>query len=355
MILDLNKTIPGAGLLGKVISHFLNLWGLGGELTKGLYVKFSPASCQEHEEQAASKDGPEQEFYLFLNKSVCNAHCIFCSRGRDEWQEKVRQEIKGFDYDAELRSIENKLKEFQLKQVFHLGGHEPSIYPTLLPIVSAAANAGFRQIVMETNGIALADSVLVDELVSAGLTEVRLAVYGITSHVHDSITGVDGSYLLLQQAVSNLRKRRVRIRLKTVVLRQNLHEMGELLSRDRKMGCGLVMPSSPDLKEYERLCPKLSSIPPEILDRIGDLYLPCVMPKRKNGVEPSSQDREGFAVLKNGHVIRQGDNGYMSLEQQLQQKIFLDRCSECSMRKKCTGIYTMYWELFGKKELGETP
>ena len=323
------------------------------QLLRALMFLFEKSSTTNTNTYTKS-DSQNEEFYLFLDKSVCNANCIFCSRGQAEWQEKVRRELEGFDYQSELVTIEAKLRQTQQKSMFHLGGHEPSIYPTLIPIISVAASTGFKNIILETNGLALADENLVQKLVDNGVTEVRLPIYGVSEQVHDSITGIEGSLKKLKQAMENLEKTNITVRLKTVLLRQNMHEMEELLSLDRRMGCGLVMPSSQNPEKYRKLCPRLSSVKDSILDRIGDLYLPCIMPRRNFfsiSSIPMAQRGQGFVSIEDSRIVRQGVGDNLSDEQRLQQKVFLRRCQVCDQKTYCTGIYDMYWQLYGTHEL----
>jgi uncharacterized Fe-S cluster-containing radical SAM superfamily protein len=305
------------------------------------------AAVEEERAEAAAGD----EFYLYLNKNPCNASCIFCSRGSRAWKQRVEREAVGHDYAAELESIRDRIEGWRGRGIFHLGGHEPSTYPTLLPIVRAADRAGFRHIVLETNGLALADRELVAELAAAGVTQVRLPLYGHTARVQDAITGVAGSLQMLQQAMTNLEAHSIDTTVKTVVLRQNVEELLELFAVYPEAGCSFVMPSTADAEHYRRVCPRLGEVPPAVLDRVQNLHLPCIFPHRPSWTDPQPNPGAGFVVLDGGRVLFQGREECFSLEQRLQQRVWPEACRDCRGLARCSGIYPMYLELYGDGEL----
>ena len=294
---------------------------------------------------------PEKGYlYLYLNKNNCDARCIFCSRSRKAFRAAIGREQARHDFQAELEAIRQRIASWSEPNVFHIGGHEPAIYPTLLPIVQAAKERGFQKIVLETNGLALADERLVVELKAAGLNEVRLPVYGQSAAVHNAITGIADSFEKLQRAMENLRRQAIPFLLKTVVLKQNLQELPLLLQQNPKMGVSFVMPWSVRPEPYQRVCPPLSKVPVKVLDRIRNIYLPCLFPPRFLWRDPAPQSGEGWVALSNGRVIYQGNRKNLSAEQLAQMKLKPAKCSCCSQREKCSGIYPAYLKIYGYGE-----
>jgi hypothetical protein len=110
------------------------------------------------------------------------------------------------------------------------------------------------------------------------------------------------------------------------------------------------MPISPHPADYERVCPALGLLPGSTLDLIGDTYLPCIFPKRKHD-DLAGRAGVGFVILDEGKVVFQGEGQHISEEQRLQQKVKLEKCRSCKELERCTGIYPMYFEVYGEKEI----
>lgn len=308
-----------------------------------------PSPPPNGEKTSDTEEGPEsEEFYLYLSKCVCNANCLFCSRASPERKRTIEQELLGFDYQAELEAIRQTLNRRKIRRLFRVGGHEPTIYPTLFPILEAAVEAGYHPVGVDTNGIALADADLVRALAAVGVTEVRLPVYGVSEAVHEAITGVAGSMDKTRQALANLADAGIRAVVGSVAMRQNFEELDELLTVYPEISIRFVMPISGVPGDYERVCPRLSDMSRRVLSRLGHLYLPCIFPHRE--VAPREQADSGYAILSDGKAVYQGDLENMSREQRLQLTVKADKCESCGQRAVCTGIYQMYIQVHGTDE-----
>jgi hypothetical protein len=334
---------------GRLLELYRKAWRMARAGVRGLVTSSrnpSPAPRPGLQLSSQAAEAEEGYFYLYLNKNNCDARCIFCSRSRKAFRAAIRREQARHDFQAELQAIRKRIASWSEPAVFHIGGHEPAIYPTLLPIVQAAGERGFRKIILETNGLALSDGRLVEELKAAGLNEVRLPIYGLSAAVHDSITGVAGSFEKLQQTMENLRRNALPFQLKTVVLKQNLHQLPLLLQRYPEMGFSFVMPWSVRPQSYRRVCPQLIEVPVSVLGRVGNLYLPCLFPPRPRWHDPAPQSGEGWVVLSDGRMVYQGNRKNLSAEQLAQMKLKPAKCSCCSRREKCSGIYPAYLKIY---------
>jgi radical SAM protein with 4Fe4S-binding SPASM domain len=70
---------------------------------------------------------------------------------------------------------------------------------------------------------------LIDEDAAQRLAEllplaVEMSIYGTTAEVHDAVTGVKGSFFKLLSVVSLLKKHRLKVTLKSVLMRANFHQ-----------------------------------------------------------------------------------------------------------------------------------
>jgi len=157
---------------------------------------------------------------LFLTH-LCNAKCGFCldsdnSRKsflpREEW-ESILQKCALVSQDCKLVLL----------------GGEPSLHPGLVSIVCTARDVGFQFIQIVTNGIRLSNPKLFDEVTSAGLNIIGLSIHGATAETHDGLTAHQGAFEAIGRLLQLAERRDVLVSVNTVVTRQNLHELPDMV------------------------------------------------------------------------------------------------------------------------------
>src|SRR5208283_89347 len=79
------------------------------------------------------------------------------------------------ELDAQLRHLS---RQGRREIIFGFRSSEPTTYEGFLPLVSRARKLGFRNIVLSTSGLRLADASYVRELKARGITRVRLSFPG---------------------------------------------------------------------------------------------------------------------------------------------------------------------------------
>ena len=107
-------------------------------------------------------------------------------------------------------------------------------------------HAGFARIYVEARRLGMVVSVftnatLVTDEVADLLAEypprcVDVSVYGASAEVFDRVTGVPGSYRRAWRGIERLLARGVRVSLKTMILRDNLHEVALMERRAEELG-----------------------------------------------------------------------------------------------------------------------
>ena len=114
--------------------------------------------------------------------SRCNFNCFYCTSKVSE--DSLEKEFNTEDYSFILPN----LKELGFKKV-RLTGGEPLIRKDIVNIVSATNNAGFKEIVLTTNGSNLKN--IASELKEAGLSRVNVSLDTLSKSNFKFITGVD--------------------------------------------------------------------------------------------------------------------------------------------------------------------
>jgi len=155
----------------------------------------------------------------------CNLRCIMCTSWTETWDE--RDELS----TDELIRIIAQAKPLGLANLKLFGG-EPTLRRDLEDIIKHAAGLDIR-CTLVTNGTLIEKRAPL--LVEAGLSEIDLSLDASSPELHDKIRGVPGTWQrtmrgleLMRQAAAALNRPLV-IRVNTVVMRQNYHDMPRLV------------------------------------------------------------------------------------------------------------------------------
>ncbi|MHB1391108.1 MAG: radical SAM protein [Thermoleophilia bacterium] len=178
--------------------------------------------------------------------SRCNLRCAFCYYGcahAAPRSAKAKPQMTADQIRRVLKIIHN---EARTPSVSFTGG-EPTLRDDLPELVGAARDIGLR-VNLITNGTRVTPA-LADELVAAGLDSVQVSLEGTTPLVHDSITGVAGSFSRSVAAVGHFRDRGITVHTNTTLNLRNLadsvampHFVARTLGLER-FSMNLVIPS----------------------------------------------------------------------------------------------------------------
>jgi len=80
-------------------------------------------------------------------------------------------------------------------------GGEPTVRSDLPELVEKAAQLGFTEIGITTNGRMLACTELTHELLEAGLNRISFSIHSANPALHDALTGIAGSFDQLRQGI----------------------------------------------------------------------------------------------------------------------------------------------------------
>jgi len=129
--------------------------------------------------------------------SRCNQRCLFCGRSGNFTS---GSDMTGADAARIIRQLRRDHPE--ATQMTITGG-EPTLSPALLPAIGYARELGFRDIIMTTNGIRLADADLANALRDAGLNRLIFSLHSPVSRTFDRITGTRGIFPRAIKALYN--------------------------------------------------------------------------------------------------------------------------------------------------------
>lgn len=259
---------------------------------------------------------------IFVNNQ-CNNHCLYCLYLNKGLLQPSFESIMAEITDKEQDGIE-----------FY--GGEPTIRSDLVSILWTAKKKGFRRIKLTTNGRAFSDIHFLQSIISAGGNIFEIKLWGSTSHLHDSITRVHGSFIETLRGLDNLTNllEEKFICIRIPVCEQNYLDLENTVAMILGFGINRIILSyaDPNLLFRKAMIHIKNAINIAILNRIWILTegLPfCIM----NGLEPhileiysgwNNSDRRSFQRHKN--------------------------CINCIFRELCPGIPNDYLKRFGEDE-----
>lgn len=161
----------------------------------------------------------------------CNLRCAHCYLGDNRSgvpgeQEMTKEEIFGIlDQVTEAGTL-----------WFLLTGGEPFIRPDFMEIYRYAAHKGLL-VTIFTNGTLLTPQ-LADELAELPPQLVEITLYGATKETYERVTGIPGSYERCMRGIDLLLERGIPLKLKTIVMRWNVHEFEAIKAFAESKGVG---------------------------------------------------------------------------------------------------------------------
>jgi radical SAM protein with 4Fe4S-binding SPASM domain len=148
----------------------------------------------------------------------CNNRCLHCYVNQPAYHEKARK--KELTYNETRRLLDDMAREGTLWLL--ITGGEPLLRPDFRDIYLYAKKKGFL-ITLFTNGTLITPS-LVEFLQDFPPRFVEITLYGITEGTYEKVTQLRGSYKRCRRGIDLLLEGEIPLKLKTVVMRQNIDE-----------------------------------------------------------------------------------------------------------------------------------
>ena len=159
--------------------------------------------------------------------SGCNLRCRHCFM-------RYAGPIPAMRPAHDVESMLEVLRDLGVLFLVVTGG-EPLLRPDFKPLYMKAKRCGFI-LTLFSNGTLLDDEVL-DFLADAPPRRVEITIYGHTEGVYEAVTGVPGSFRRFRQGVEGLLRRDMLLRLKSMVMRTNVHELDDMREWATGLGC----------------------------------------------------------------------------------------------------------------------
>ncbi len=162
---------------------------------------------------------------------VCNLHCRHCYLTERTNPGLPTETVKDiFDQLAAAGTL-----------FLTLTGGEVMTRPDFLELVDDARGKGFGVRILTTGTLLTLE--MADALAGLHVLGVEMSLYGADALVHEEVTGVNGSFERTLRAAHLLRERGIKVYLKTVLMRRNIHQVDQM----RALAAGLGAEYAADL------------------------------------------------------------------------------------------------------------
>ena len=231
-------------------------------------------------------------------------------------------------------------------------GEEPTIRKDFHETIKYAKNLGYENIGVTTSGGMFVNLSFVKSTIEAGLNFVVFSVHGHNAKIHDSITGVKGSFKKILKGIENLRGYpEVDIYTTTLITKLNYKFLSKITEKNISIGANscefiFVNPKGNVLKDFDKIVPTFKEV---------SVFVPKIIDIAKtNNVEIQ------IGYFPNCYIL--GFERYFNKPEILlkmgEQNIELikgPQCKICDLNDVCKGIFKEYAKRRGFDELIPIP
>ncbi len=300
---------------------------------------------------------PRLEFHISY---ACTNSCTFCS--------EAHRMVRWAGHAVTAMEIRRTLLAHARAGGDHVNftGGEPTLHPAFLYAIKLARSLGMR-IYVGTNGVRLGDPDFAREALRS-IDELSLSIHGSTAHVHDAGTCRNGSFADLMRTRENVAamKPEVDLYANVVATRLNVDDLSGIIGMCLEMGILRIL---------------ISNVAPEgrALEHYGELAVPLVEWWKRIPDLVGLAERAGATIrffglplcvlgqarMKSNDLYydpritverARGPHGRVRLSSVITRlprrgRIQTRRCTGCSMRGLCGGVFACYVDLFGDEGL----
>ncbi len=288
------------------------------------------------------RDAAAGNLELIRLETRCNGRCGFCS---------ARGILPDLVLDADQIARRFRAMRRRGRTTVALTGGEPTLRGDLPELVARARAEGFTAISLLTNAMRLDRGPLLDRLVDAGLTSLFVPLLSHREAVHDELLGVKGAFARTVAGLDRAREAGLEIAYNTVITRPNLADMAPLMAwiADRFPAPAIrgnisYVALQGWAIDHPELVPPLCDVRPHLraaldvcVQRGMEITVPglcglpmCILPGYEQHFEEYSR---GFGGLP-------------------ENRRYAAVCQRCSLKGRCSGFWTLYFDRFGEDELG---
>jgi MoaA/NifB/PqqE/SkfB family radical SAM enzyme len=276
----------------------------------------------------------------------CNLRCLGCRACMGEGGSMSGQQALSWLRWGRQRRLEG----------LWLGGGEPTLRPELLPLCKAGSALGYREIVVQTNGLRLAYPAFAAALAGAGATGVRLNVKTHEAAEHDRLSGSDGAHALLEQALRSLEELPLSIAADVLLTRSTLASLPATVAWYASRGVRafslwlLSAADNPDPAVRAEV-PRIGELVPLLAEaaaqaRVAGAVLetlhtpPCSLPE---ALRPLWKPAASWGLV----VVDPSGSPFALERSPFEGGEYLPGCAACSARASCPGLRADYLAIHG--------
>lgn len=292
----------------------------------------------------------------------CNNRCRFCMEAnKRNLPISTTFEIKQNMIQAKKRGSD----------YLELIGGEMTIRPDVVELISFAKSLNFKTIMMATNGRMYSYPQLAESILKAGLNSIVFSIHGHTAKLHDWLTRAPGSFNQLKKGIKTVKSisKKLGINLhigaNTTIVNQNYKFLPKIGKYIQELGIKdaefiFVDPSEGAAFDYfKELVPHIAEVASYVhkcLD-IGAKrkflhwhvrYVPlCYF---KNYLDQISELQE-VKVFNTEHIAPDFYNPSVEESRRVIGRVKTEKCKGCKLYNICEGVWRVYLQHYGDKEL----
>jgi MoaA/NifB/PqqE/SkfB family radical SAM enzyme len=288
---------------------------------------------------------PDGKVYLRVT-DACQERCLFCFFYDNPAVDNL---VRDHDLDAVIGGLDPAT----VTQVVLTGG-EPTLHPRFGDYLRALHGRGFRQIIVQTNGVRLAEPGALEALLPfADRLGLGFSLHAASAATNDALTTVaKGFFPLKLAAIRRAAALDLRTKITLVLSRHNLGELVAFVDLCHELTAGrgaFLQMSLPSFEgrmnlfvdTYPRLAEIAAALPPA-LRRARELGLPlalCHQCQVPPCIVPDDVQHLESLWFEHTPAMWEHDRAYG------------EACARCAMRPWCSGVWAGYAARFGTAEL----
>lgn len=156
----------------------------------------------------------------------CNLKCLHCYEGNSHLGCMDVLSIE------EWKDIIDQLARLKIKRLIIIGG-EPGCYINLIELINYVSQYNIN-VTLFTNATCFTDKLL--ECVIKNNIRVKVSVYGHKEEIHDTITGVQGSFFKMTKAVKYLVDNGIKVYSAVIIMKENEDYVDDIISFVKSIG-----------------------------------------------------------------------------------------------------------------------